>query len=107
MQRQKNETNKVRFVIACVLLSFIPFGLFVRDAEGNFRSAEVKTILSRRRKRLDAEHNVDREGHAEAFAKLDDMFRVTEKQEIEKYLEIGKTPSDYYRDKEERKIVKM
>ena len=85
-------------MIGCVLLSFIPFGMFVQNAEGNFRKAEVKTIMSRRRKRLDAEHGVDREAHMKDFAKLDEIYRVTEKQEIEKYLEIGKTPQDYYND---------
>lgn len=39
MQRLNNEQNKYRTVIAIVLLSFIPFAIFVKNAEGNFRKA--------------------------------------------------------------------
>jgi hypothetical protein len=39
MQRQKNESFKHKTIIALVLLSFIPFGIFVMNAEGNFRKA--------------------------------------------------------------------
>jgi len=37
MQRQNNETFKNRSIIALVLLSFIPFAIFAKNAEGNFR----------------------------------------------------------------------
>jgi len=43
-----------------VLLSFIPFGIFVKNAEGNFRKSQIKQISTKRRERLDKEHGVDR-----------------------------------------------
>ena len=43
-----------------VLLSFIPFGIFVKNAEGNFRKSQIKQISTKRRERLDQEHGVDR-----------------------------------------------
>jgi len=79
-------------VIVLVLLSFIPFGLFIKNAEGNFKKAEVKKIAEKRRKKLDDEHGIDRDEMTESFEKLDKMYRVSEKEEIKKYLEIGKTP---------------
>ena len=44
---------KNRAVIAMVLLSFIPFGIFVWNAEDNFKKAEIKKIAEKRRQRLD------------------------------------------------------
>jgi len=32
------------------------------------------------------------------FEELDKIYRISEKQEIAKYLEIGKTPKDYYKE---------
>lgn len=87
---------KTKVVIALVLLSFIPFGMFVRNAEGNFRKAEIKKIAEKRRLKLDKAHGIDRDSQMEHFEELDKIYRISEKQEIEKYLEIGKTPSEYY-----------
>ena len=79
-----------------VLLSFIPFGIFVKNAEGNFRKSQIKQISTKRRERLDKEHGVDRKALQDDFKALDEEFRVSEKEEIKKYLEIGKTPKQYY-----------
>ena len=61
MARTLHEGTKIKVVIALVLFSFIPFGMFVRNAEGNFRKAEIKKIAEKRRRRLDKEHGIDRE----------------------------------------------
>jgi hypothetical protein len=92
MQRQNNEKLKNRSLIFLVLLTFIPFGLFVKNAESNFRKANVKGIAAKRRDRLDKEHNVDREALQQDYKSLDLEYRISEKDEIRKYLEIGKTP---------------
>lgn len=91
-------------VIALVLASFVPIALFIKNAEGNFKKAEVKKIASRRRQRLDAEHGVNREQMEGDFNKLDEMFRVSEKEEIKKYLELGKTPAQYYEEQAARGV---
>ena len=36
------------------------------------------------------------------FEELDKIYRISEKQEIAKYLEIGKTPKEYYAEQEAR-----
>ena len=36
------------------------------------------------------------------FEELDKIYRISEKQEITKYLEIGKTPKEYYAEQEAR-----
>jgi hypothetical protein len=61
MENKKNEKLKLKAVIAIVLLSFIPIGFLVKNAEGNFRKAEIKKIAARRRERLDKDHGVNRE----------------------------------------------
>ncbi len=104
MQRQNNETFKHRSIIFLVLLSFIPFAIFAKNAEGNFRKAQVKQIASKRRERLDKEHDVDRSALQADYEALDKTFRVSEKEEIKKYLEIGKTPSQYFKEQEIRGI---
>ena len=57
----------MKVVIALVLLTFIPFGLFVKNAEGNFRKAEIKKIAEKRRLRLDKEHGIDRDAQMAHF----------------------------------------
>jgi hypothetical protein len=56
MQTENNEKFKNKTVFIMVLLSFIPIGLLFKNAEENFRKAEIKKIADRRRQRLDAEH---------------------------------------------------
>ena len=38
------------------------------------------------------------------FEELDRIYRISEKEEIGKYLEIGKTPKQYYEEQEARGI---
>ena len=40
------------------------------------------------------------------FEELDKIYRISEKQEIAKYLEIGKTPREYYKEQEARGFAK-
>eukprot|EP00354_Favella_ehrenbergii_P000512 CAMPEP_0170450768 /NCGR_PEP_ID=MMETSP0123-20130129/201_1 /TAXON_ID=182087 /ORGANISM="Favella ehrenbergii, Strain Fehren 1" /LENGTH=120 /DNA_ID=CAMNT_0010712173 /DNA_START=119 /DNA_END=481 /DNA_ORIENTATION=+ len=98
LARDDQQKLKTRVVIAMVLLSFIPFGLFVKNAESNFRKAEIKKIAEKRRMRLDKEHGIDRDQQMSHFEQLDKIYRISEKQEIAKYLEIGKTPKQYYEE---------
>ena len=106
MARDEHIQMKTKVIIALVLLSFIPFGMFVRNAEGNFRKAEIKKIAEKRRLKLDREHGIDRDSQMEHFEELDKIYRISEKQEIAKYLEIGKTPSEYYAEQERRGVAK-
>ena len=106
MGREEQEKRKIKVVIALVLLSFIPFGLFLRNAEGNFRKAEIKKIAEKRRQRLDKEHGIDRDEQFKHFEELDKIYRISEKEEIKKYLEIGKTPREYYAEQEARGFSK-
>ena len=99
LQRQNNQQFKNRSIIFMVLLSFIPFAIFVKNAEGNFRAAQIKNIAAKRRDRLDKEHGVDREALQNDYKALDKEYRITESEEIKKYLELGKTAKQYYEDK--------
>lgn len=85
-------------MVGLVLLSLVAFGLFIKNAEGNFRKAEIKKIAEKRRRRLDKEHGINRDEQMQHFEELDKIYRISEKQEIAKYLEIGKTPKDYYKE---------
>ena len=71
MQQDNQAKNKYNFIIFLVLLSFIPFGIFVKNAEGNFRKPQIKNLAAKRRERLDAEHGIDRAEMALAYEKLD------------------------------------
>ena len=57
-------------------LSMIPIALFISNAENNFKAAEVKKIAEKRRRRLDKEHDIDREELQQSYAKLDEIYRV-------------------------------
>ena len=53
MEMQQFSSRKYRSIMFLVLLSFIPFGIFIKDAEGNFRKSQIKQISTKRRERLD------------------------------------------------------
>lgn len=91
LKRQNGEKFKVRFIIGLVILSCVPIIMFVKNAEKNFRAADVKKIAEKRRRRLDEEHGIDRDMHKDAFIELDQIYRISEKSEIKKYQEIGKS----------------
>ena len=74
--------------------------MFVRNAENNFRNAQVKQLSAKRRERLDKEHGIDRDKWKESMKEMDDVYRITEKEEIMKFREVGKTAEDYYKQKE-------
>jgi len=93
-------------VIALVILSLVGFGFFVSDAESNFRRAEIKKIAEKRRRRLDSEHGINRGEQMNHFEELDRIYRISEKQEIAKYLEIGKTPKEYFKEQADRGFPK-
>lgn len=96
LQEEINEKRKFKLVVAMVLLSLVPFFMFLKNAEQNFRKAGIKELHAKRRQRLDEEHGVNRERMREDFEELDKMYRVTEKQELNKYKQIGKSAQDYY-----------
>lgn len=95
-QRRNFEQTRVKIVKGLVVFSFIPIFYFVKNAEENFRKAQVKQIAAKRRERLDKEHGIDRDEWKQSMSELDKMYRVTEKEEIEKYRQLGKTAEEYY-----------
>jgi len=52
---------------------------------------------------LDEEHGVNRDRMREDFEELDKMYRVSEKQELAKYKQIGKSAQDYYDESQSNK----
>jgi len=91
MRRGNEESMRFNVVKFLVFLSFIPFAYLVLNAEATFKKTGVKQVSSRRRERLDKEHGIERNEMTEDFERLDNMYRISEKQEIEKYKRIGKT----------------
>lgn len=61
LQEEINEKRKFKIVILMVLLSLVPFAIFLKNAEANFRKAGVKEIHKKRRERLDEEHGINRD----------------------------------------------
>jgi len=47
---------------------------------------------------------VDREALQADYEALDKEFRLSEKEEIKKYLEIGKTPAQYYKEQQQLEV---
>lgn len=106
LARDNHEKLKTKVVIGLVLLSLVGFGMFIKNAETNFRKAEIKKFAEKRRRRLDSEHGIDRDEQMKHFEELDKIYRISEKQEIAKYLEIGKTPKEYFKEQAERGFPK-
>lgn len=55
---------------------------------------KVKEITRKRRERLDREHGVNRESFFENMKKLDEVYRISEKEEIQKMRQLGKSPRE-------------
>jgi len=96
LRRSNEETNRFRFKKWVIIMSFAPVGWFLLNAENAFKKAAVKEISSKRRVRLDKEFGVDRDKMTEDFVKLDELYRVSEKKEIEKFNRIGKSTKEFY-----------
>jgi hypothetical protein len=84
----------------------MPVVYLIFNAEHTFRKSGVKEISKHRRERLDAEHGIDRPEMKQDFDKLDEMYRVSEKVEIEKFRRIGKSSKEFYQNKEMREELK-
>lgn len=104
LQEEINEKRKFKIVIAMVILSLVPFCIFLKNAEANFRKAGVKELHTKRRQRLDAEHGINRDVMRDDFEQLDRMYRITEKEEIQKYEQIGKSAQEYYQQKQSLEV---
>lgn len=104
LQEEINEKRKFKLVGLLVVLSLVPFFMFLRNAEQNFRKAGIKELHAKRRQRLDEEHGVNRDRMREDFEELDKMYRVSEKQELAKYKQIGKSAQDYYDESQSNKV---
>ena len=53
---------------------------------------------------MDEEHGVNRDRMREDFEELDKMYRVSEKQELAKYKQIGKNAQEYYDESQSNKV---
>ena len=77
--------------------------MFATNAQSAFKKTGVKEISKHRRERLDEEHGIDRNTMRDDFDKLDKMYRVSEKVEIEKYNRLGKSSKEFYEMRDMKK----
>lgn len=78
----------------------LPLFYKIRNSEQNFKDAELKKLAEKRRARLDKEHGVEREELTQNYEQLDKIYRVSEKEEIQKVVETGQSPKKYLELKE-------
>ena len=105
MRRKNEETMRYKIVGWLTLATGVTIVYLGSGAEARFKKAKVKEITHRRRERLDKEHGVDRKEWSADIQRLDELYRVSEKEEIEKYLAVGKSSQDYYDDLEKAKQI--
>ena len=86
-----------------ILLTFVPVVYMIFNAEHTFKKAGVKEISKKRRERIEKEQGIDREQWKKDFKRLDDIYRVSEKQELEKFRRIGKSSKEFFKQKEMQK----
>jgi hypothetical protein len=98
MRRQNEEKARHKFISFFIVLTLMPLLYNIWNAERKFKAAGVKEISSKRRQRLDKEHGINRDDMRQDFQKLDEIYRVSEKEEIKKYKNIGKTSKQFYED---------
>lgn len=99
MRRRNEERTKIQLLKLLGILSLIPIAKLVMNAEKNLKSTGAKELSSKRRERLDEEYGVDRSTMKGDFERLDELYRVSEKEEIEKYNRIGKSTKQFYEEK--------
>lgn len=81
-------------------LSLVPVFYKIRNSEQNFKDTELKKLAEKRRARLDKEHGVERDQITDSFEQLDQIYRVSEKEELQKVVETGQSPKKYMELKE-------
>ena len=67
LRRENEEKTRFRAVKFLIVMSFVPIGFLLYNAENKFREAGVKQVSTKRRIRLDEEHGVDREQMIEDY----------------------------------------
>ena len=100
LRRQQEEKTRYNLVKLAVALSFVPIFIFIYNAQENFKKTQIKERARARRDRLDSEHGIDRDQMNKDYEKLAQIYRLEEKEEIEKMRQIGKTPQEYLAQKE-------
>jgi len=99
--RRRNETKlKQHLITLLVILSLVPITYMLINAEEVLKKSQIKEIRKMRRDALDEKFGINREQMDADHDEISEMFRLNEKEEIEKYREIGKTAQDYFKDKE-------
>ena len=82
-----------------LFFTLVPILYSIYNSQHLLKKYDVKGISRKRRERLDREHGVDRESFMKNMEKLDEAYRVTEKEEIKKMRQLGKSPKDYLNKK--------
>lgn len=77
------------FGIGCTL---IPVGYFLLNAQEILVKWRLKDWVRMRRERLDKEHGIDRDEFEKTMNEIDQAYRVNEKEERKRLLELGKIP---------------
>jgi len=93
-QKVFSETQKRNYLMVFMVLSLIPIFFMVYNSQEMLRKLKIKEISRKRRERLDKEHGIDRESFFKNMEQLNTVFRVTEKEEIEKMRQLGQNPRE-------------
>jgi hypothetical protein len=89
-----SEIQQRNWMFLAMTLTLIPIFYMFFNSHEILRKYQVKSISKKRRERLDEEHGIDRNKYDENMQKVDFVYRLTEKEEIEKMRQLGKNPRD-------------
>lgn len=89
-----SENQHRNWMLFVMSLTVIPILYGFINSQDLLKKMQLKSITKKRRERLDEEHGIDREKYFDSMKKLDEVYRVSEKEEIEKMKQLGKDPNE-------------
>mmetsp|Transcript_11349 Transcript_11349/g.19123 ORF Transcript_11349/g.19123 Transcript_11349/m.19123 type:complete len:236 (-) Transcript_11349:48-755(-) len=102
LRRQKEQKLRYRLVYGMIFFTFVPIFFMFYNAQENFKKTGMKEMVQRRRERMDKQFGIDREQIDQDYDRLDEIYGVSEKEEIERYRRAGKSTREYYEMKQMR-----
>jgi len=82
LKNRMTDGERAKFLFFFIGCTLIPIGYFLMNAQEILVKWRLKDRVRMRRDHLDKQHGIDREAFDETMKQINEVYRVTEKEEI-------------------------
>lgn len=92
LKRRITDGERAKFIFFLIGCTLIPAGYFIYNSNEILVWWKIKEWMRMRWDWLDKEHGINREEYFKTMKEIDEVYWVTEKEEWEQLLKLGKVP---------------